>query len=98
MWQNATTKKAIDGAKFEAFIAKLSGLRAQSFADASAKAGLDAPVLVTNATFEDGKKSESVRFGREGTAAYAGRTDEPGALTLDTSEFEDLIKSLDGLK
>ena len=97
-WQNAATKKAVDGAKFEAFLAKLSGLRAQSFADASAKTGLDVPVLVTNATFDDGKKSESVRFGREGTAAYAGRTDEPGALTLDTSEFEDLIKSLDGLK
>ena len=34
VWQNAATKKAVDGTKFEAFLAKLSGLRAQSFADA----------------------------------------------------------------
>ena len=32
-WQNATTKKAVDAAKFEAFLTKLSGTRAQSFAD-----------------------------------------------------------------
>jgi Domain of unknown function (DUF4340) len=98
VWQNAATKKAVDGTKFEGFLAKLSGLRAQSFADAKAKTGLDEPVLVIKTTFDDGKKTETVRFGREGTAAYAGRTDEPGASTLDTPEFEDVIKSLDGLK
>ena len=98
VWQNVNAKKAVDGTKFESVLAKLSGLRAQSFADAKTKTGLDAPVLVTKATYDDGKKTETVRFGREGTAAYAGRADEPGASTLDTPEFEELIKSLDGLK
>jgi hypothetical protein len=98
VWQNVQTKKAVDGTTFESFLAKLSGLRAQSFADAKTKTGLDTPVLVTKATYDDGKKTETVRFGREGTAAYSGRADEPGASTLNTSEFEELIKSLDGLK
>jgi hypothetical protein len=98
VWQNVTAKKAVDGTKFESLLAKLSGLRAQTFADAKTKTGLNAPILVTKATYDDGKKTETVRFGREGTAAYAGRADEPGASTLDTAEFEELIKSLDGLK
>jgi hypothetical protein len=98
VWQNVNAKKAVDGTKFESVLAKLSGLRSQTFVDAKTKTGLDAPVLVTKATYDDGKKTETVRFGREGTAAYAGRADEPGASTLDTPEFEELIKSLDGLK
>jgi hypothetical protein len=98
VWQNLKTKKAADGSKFDGFLAKLSALRAQSFADPKAKTGLDGPVLVTKATYDDGKKTETVRFGREGTAAYAARADEPGASTLDTTEFEDVIKSLDELK
>jgi Domain of unknown function (DUF4340) len=98
VWQNVKTKKAVDGTKFESFLAKLSGLRAQSFADAKTKTGLDTPVLVTKATYDDGKKTETVRFGREGTAAYSSRADEPGASALNTSELEELFKSLDGLK
>ena len=38
-WQNAATKKAVDAAKFESFLTKLSGTRAQSFADATTKTG-----------------------------------------------------------
>ncbi len=98
VWQNVTAKKPVDGTKFEAFLAKLSALRAQSFPDAKAKTGLDAPVLVAKATYDDGKKTETVRFGREGATAYAGRADEPGASTLEAPEFEEAIKSLDGLK
>ena len=44
-WQNAATKKAVDAAKFEAFLTKLSGTRAQSFADEKTKTGLDAPAV-----------------------------------------------------
>jgi len=98
VWQNLKTKKPADAGKFDSFLAKLSALRAQSFADPKARTGLDAPVLQAKATYEDGKKSEVVRFGRDGTAAYAARTDEPGALSLNTSEFEEVIKALDELK
>jgi Domain of unknown function (DUF4340) len=94
-WQNAATKKALDAAKFEAFLTKLAGFRAQSFADPKAKTGLDQPVLSVKATYDEGKKTESVNIGRVGTDVFAGRPDEPGAAKLDTSEFEGALKDLD---
>ena len=60
-WQNAATKKALDAPKFEAFLTRLAGFRAQSFADPKAKTGLDQPALSVKATYdgrqEDGKRS-----------------------------------------
>jgi hypothetical protein len=97
-WQNVKTRKPADSTKFESFLAKLSALRAQSFADAKTKTGLEQPVLVAKTTFDDGKKTEAVRFGREGAKAYAGRADEPGASALDAPEFEEVVKALDELK
>jgi hypothetical protein len=93
-WQNAATKKALDAAKFEAFLTKLAGFRAQSFADPKAKTGLDQPVLSVKATYDDGKKTESVNIGRVGSDVFAGRPDEPGAGKLDTGEFEGALKDL----
>ena len=97
-WQNVATKKALDAAKFEAFLTKLAGFRAQSFADPKAKTGLDQPVLSVKATYDDGKKTESVHIGRVGSDVFAGRPDEPGAAKLDTSEFEGALKDLDAFK
>jgi hypothetical protein len=97
-WQNATTRKALDVSKVEAFLTKLSGLRAQSFADPKAKTGLDQPVLVIKALYDDGKKTETGRIGRVGADAYAGRPDEPGASKLDASELDGILKDLDALK
>jgi hypothetical protein len=98
VWQNAATKKPFDATKFETLLAKLTALRAQSFADPKAKTGLEEPVLVVKATYEDGKKSETARFGREGADAYAGRPDEPGAMKLDASELDGALKALDEFK
>ena len=97
-WQNVATKKPLDAAKFEAFLTKLSGFRAQSFADPKAKTGLDQPVLTVKATYDDGKKTESVNFGRVGSDVFAGRPDEPGAAKLDAAEFEGTLKDLDAFK
>jgi hypothetical protein len=97
-WQNVATKKALDAPKVEEALTALSGLRAQSFADPKVKTGLDQPVLTVTATFDDGKKSETARFGRSGADVYAGRTDEPGALKLDAAEFDKALKGLDALK
>jgi hypothetical protein len=97
-WQNAETKKAVDTAKFEAFLTKLSGLRAQSFADDKSKTGLDAPVVRLKATFDEGKKSETVTIGRVGTDVFAGRTDEPGVAKLDATQFDETLKALDEFK
>ena len=97
-WQNVATKKPLDGSKFEAFLTKLAGFRAQSFADPKAKTGLDQPLLSVKATYDEGKKTESVHIGRVGTDVFAGRPDEPGAAKLDTAEFDGALKDLDAFK
>jgi hypothetical protein len=97
-WQNAATKKPIDSAKFEAFLTKLSGIRAQSFADPKAKTGLDQPALTVKATYDEGKKTEHVQIGRAGADVFAGRPDEPGAAKLDAAEFDGALKDLDAFK
>ncbi len=97
-WQNAATKKAVDAAKFEAFLTKLSGTRAQSFADDKTKTGLDAPAVRLKATFDEGKKNETVTIGRVAAEVFAGRTDEPGAAKLDATEFDETLKALDEFK
>ena len=97
-WQNAVTSKAVDAAKFEAFLTKLSGTRAQSFVDEKTKTGLDAPVVTVKATFDEGKKSETVTIGRVGAEVFSGRTDEPGAAKLDATEVDETLKALDEFK
>ncbi len=97
-WQNAATKKAVDAAKFEAFLTRLSGTRAQSFADETTKTALDAPAVRLKATFDEGKKNETVTIGRVGAEVFAGRTDEPGAAKLDATEFDETLKALDEFK
>ena len=97
-WQNAATKKAADAVKFEAFLSKLSGTRAQSFPDEKTKTGLDVPLVTVKATFDEGKKSETVTIGRVAAEVFAGRTDEPGAAKLDATEFDETLKALDEFK
>ena len=98
-WQNAATKKAVDAAKFEAFLTKLSGTRAQSFADDEDQDGAGrAGRARLKATFDEGKKNETVTIGRVGAEVFAGRTDEPGAAKLDATEFDETLKALDEFK
>ncbi len=97
-WQKVGAKTPVDATKFEAFLTKLSGSRAQSFPDDKIKTGLDAPVATVKTTFDDGKKTETVTFGRAGAEVFAGRADEPGASKLDATEFDETLKALDEFK
>ena len=95
-WRNVTANKELDAAKFESFLTKLSGLRAQSFAAPADKTGLDAPAVTVKATFDDKKKTETVSIGRVGTDAFASRPDEPGAMKLDGPALDEMLKELEG--
>ena len=88
----------VDQSKMETFLSKLSGLRAQSFADAKTPTGLATPVATVTAKFDETNKEERVRFGRVSTDVFAGRGEEPGASRLETSAFDEAVKSLDALK
>ena len=91
--------KDADQAKVDDLLARLSNLRVQSFEEgASSKAGLDTPVLVVVATFDEGKKKERVVFGRSGSEVFASIEGQPGAAKIDAAEFDQALKALDALK
>jgi hypothetical protein len=92
--------KDVDPAAFDTFLTKLSNQRAQSFVAAGqkTKTGLESPVVVVVARFDDGRKEERVSFGRVGADVYAAIAGQPGAAKVDTAEFEDALKALDAIK
>lgn len=96
--QVSPAARDLDSAKVDAFLTKLTNLRAQSWAAPATKTGLDQPVLAASMRFDEGKKQERVTFGKTGSDVYATRAGEPGAAKVDTTEFEDALKALDALK
>ena len=92
------TAKDADAAKLETLLTKLSNLRAQSWADSTAKTGLEAPVLVVTMKFDEGKREEKVSFGKSGADVYASAAGQPGAAKVDAAEFEEALKALDAVK
>jgi hypothetical protein len=85
----------VDKDKMDGLLSKLSNMRATSFVDSTAKAGLDKPALVVDAKFDEGKKEEKVTFGQVGTDVFAGRPNEPGAAKADSADLNDVLKSFD---
>lgn len=93
IWKNAAGQPA-DTTKVEDLLTKLSNLRAQSF-DTDTPSALLAPELTVTAAFDG--RSETVQLGRSGGSPYAIRADEPGAATLETTPYEDVIKALEAV-
>ncbi len=90
----------VDKDKFDAFLAKIANMRAESFVASTASTGLDKPALTVAVKFDDGKKEERVTFGqggKDGKDLYAARPSEPGAAKTDANDFNDTLKSLDEL-
>lgn len=95
-WRRLSPSAAdVDRNMVDAFLAKLSSLRAGSFVESTAKTGVDKPALQVYAKFDDTKKDERVVFGKVGQDVYAVRTGEPGAAKLTAAEFDDAVTSLD---
>jgi hypothetical protein len=86
-----------DRSKVESLLAGLADIRATSFVDSTAKTGLQTPVLVVDAKFDDGKKEEKVTFGKNGADAYGSRPDDPGAGKIEAEKLDEAIKALDEL-
>lgn len=94
-WRRASPNPAdLDRDKTEAFLMKLSSMRAIAFADPGVKAGLESPALTVHAKFED-KKEERVNFGKVGGDVYAAPPGESGIAKVDATEFNDVVKALD---
>jgi uncharacterized protein DUF4340 len=86
-----------DRSKVESLLAGLADIRATSFVDSTAKTGLQTPLLVVDAKFDEGKKQERVTFGKNGSDAYASRPDDPGASKIEAEKLDEAIKALDEL-
>ncbi len=96
-WHRSTPAGTVKDSDMDDFLSKLSGLRASSWVASTAHTGLDKPYLTVSATFLNGAKHETVKFGRQGSDVYASRADQPGAAKLDTSAFNDAMKALDAV-
>ena len=97
-WRQVSPDEAdTDDTKMQTLLSRLSGLRAESFAESLADTGLDAPTLTVDVRFEDGERHERVSFGRVDDRVYAGTEldDSPGE--LDTAAFDEAVKALDDL-
>lgn len=97
-WKRASPNAGnVDKDKFDAFLARLANMRAESFTPTVANTGTDKPALTVYVKFDEGKKEERVSFGQAGDAVFALRPNEPGAAKTDATDFNESIKSLDEL-
>ena len=97
--QTAPAQKSVDASNLEGALLDLSNLRADSFVDRAGPAtGHANPAAVITVKFDDGKKEERVTFGQAAGSAFAARSDQPGALKLDTAKFEAALKKLDAIQ
>lgn len=97
-WRRVTPNPGdADRAQVESLLTGLADMRVTTFVPSTASTGLNAPVLTAVVTFEEGTKTETLRFGRSGANVYASRTDEVGALQIDATAFDEALKLLDGL-
>ena len=94
-WHRAAPAGDIAKDKMDGLLSKLSNMRAASFVDSTAKTGTDKPALIVTVKYDDGKKEETVTFGQSGSDVFALRPGEPGTAKADTTDFNDVIKTLD---
>jgi len=94
VWKSAG--KDVDAAKADDLLTKVTGLRADSFVDAT-HPSLKTPALVVTVTFDD-KKSETVNLSKSGTDVFSSRPDEPGSGKLSSMGLDEVIKALDAMK
>jgi hypothetical protein len=95
VWTNAAGK-AVDTAKVEEMLMKLSSIRAQLFQD-RVDPVLKMPTLVATVKMDNGK-TETITFARQGNAVIANRDDEPGSATVEVPAFNDAMNAIDAIK
>lgn len=96
--QVAPAAKTVDSSNLEGALLDVSNLRAEGFTPtAGAATGHNNPAAVIVVKFDDGKKEERVVIGTVGSAIFATRADQPGALKIEAGKYEEAIKKLDAL-
>ena len=83
-----------DQAAMDDLLNKLIAIKAESWADAKTKTGLDKPALVVSASYDEGK-FERVRFGQVGDNAYGAREGEAGVVKINTPSMRGAMMAFD---
>jgi hypothetical protein len=96
VWKDAAGKD-VDLTKMDELLSRLTALRATGFEDGT-HASLKSPLITATLRFDDDNKTETVRIGRAGDAAYGSRADEPGSAKLEAPQIDEVMKALDALK
>lgn len=98
-WKQVSPEaREVDQAKVENLISALTQAQAASFVDAAPKAATDKPELTVTLTSNDGKRKETVGFGRFAVDLFAVRTGEPGAAKIEATTFDNIVTALEALK
>jgi hypothetical protein len=84
-----------DKEKVNKALADMADINVSTFLDSTAKTGLDQPAMIIDSKFDDGKKEEKITFGKNAADVFASRPDEPGALKVDATKYNDFVKELD---
>jgi len=83
-----------DPAAMDDLLNKLVAIKAESWADAKAKTGIEKPALVVSASYDEGK-FERVRFGQVGDSAFGARDGEAGVAKVNKTSMEAAMLAFD---
>jgi hypothetical protein len=95
--QVAPSAQDVDQTKLDNLLSALTQARASSYVNSTAKTGLETPAVAGTVKSDEGRRTETVAFGRSGSDAYAARTGEPGAAKIESSTLDNILKALDEL-
>lgn len=86
----------VDAQAMDDLLNKLVAIRAESFAEAKTKTGLDKPALVVSVSFDDGK-FERVRFGQVGDYAFGKRDSEDVVASIEHLSMRAALQAFDAV-
>ena len=98
-WRQVSPQaRDVDQSKVESLLSAITGAQATAAGTDAAKKALGKPELTVAIKYDEGKKEDRVTFAREGKTAVAARASEAGAVTVDSSTIDGIVKALEGLK
>jgi hypothetical protein len=96
--QVAPSAQDVDQTKVDNLLSAITQTRADSFAESTAKTGLESPELTATVKSDEGRRAETVKFARSGADVYAARDGEGGAAAIEASTLDNIVKALQELQ
>lgn len=98
-WRQVSPQgRDVDQTKVESLLSAITGAQATAAGTDAAKSALSKPELTIAIKYDGGKKEDRVTFARSGKSAFASRASEPGAVIVDGSAIDSIVKALEELK